>query len=72
MKTQFFRRGSLGLMAALIPLVAGCDQQTARSPESLVTVAFAEPAVPDAKATPAPADSAAPSAPAGKAEAVPA
>lgn len=62
-------------MLAIVPLVGGCNQQTGESPQSLVTVAFAEPAVPavaETNATPAPAVPEAPPVPAGKAEAVPA
>ncbi len=75
MKIQFFKRGSLGLMVAMVPLVGGCDQQTDRSPQGLVTVAFAEPAIQalaDSNATPAAAVPEAPSAPPGKAKAAPA
>ena len=74
MKIQFLKRGNLGLMLAIVPLVGGCNQRTAQSPESLVTVAFAEPAVQaaaESSATPAPVSDA-PAAPTGKAEAVPA
>lgn len=73
MKTQAFERGSFGLMLAIVPLVGGCNQQAGQSPEQLVTIAFAEPAVPAAAESNAPASTVldAPSAPAVKAEAVP-
>src|SRR6185436_5968771 len=74
MRIQAFERGSFGLMLAIVPLVGGCNQQAGQSPERLVTVAFAEPAVPAAGESNAPASTVpdAPSAPAGKAEVVPA
>jgi len=46
MKTQSFNRGGLWLLLAMIPLLAGCDQQSATSSQGIIAVAAAEPAVP--------------------------
>src|SRR5689334_19040191 len=75
MKTQLSKRGSFGLMLALIPLVGGCSPQTGESPQNLVTFALAEPAAPAAgenNPSSVPALSEAATSPAGKAEAAPA
>ncbi|HEU0040377.1 MAG TPA: DUF6600 domain-containing protein, partial [Verrucomicrobiae bacterium] len=75
MKTQSFNRGGLWLMLAMIPLLAGGDQQTATSSQGFIALASAEPAVPAVAGTNASLALAIPettAAPAEKPEPVPA
>ena len=75
MKTQSFNRGGLWLLLAMIPLLAGCDQQSATSSQGIIAVAAAEPAVPavaGTNASPAAAIPETKAAPAEKPEPVPA
>src|SRR5436190_20494832 len=75
MKTRSFNRGSLWLLLAMIPLLAGCDQQSATSSQGFIAVAAAEPAVPavaGTNASPAAAIPETTAAPAEKPEPVPA
>jgi hypothetical protein len=75
MKTQLFKRGSSGLLLIVLPLIGACNQQMDKSPEDLVTVAFAEPTVQAAaetNAATAPAVAETPLAPVENPEPVPA
>ena len=53
MKTRSFNRGSLWLLLTMIPLLAGCDQQSATSSQGFIAVAAAEPAVAGTNGSPA-------------------
>lgn len=54
MKTRIFRGCSLGLALSLLPFVGGCNQQTSDKPQSLISVAEAETAMPAAGTNTAP------------------